>query len=621
MHAHATRPTALRPRSGIRLAVAIATSTLVCLALTTPAAATSSSARQSAPRAHNAAVGRHLTSGTTLLRELRVRAGHHHRTVARPRTTAGSGATLCVGRAPGCFPTIQSALDAAHDGDTIRVGRGTFAGGITITKTVNVVGVGAESTIIKGGGPAVTIGTFGAPSEPTVLIDGITVTGGVTHSSPLSDDGVGKANVIALGGGIEIAPAVDFTTGATVTIRHSLITGNHAIPTDSVPSGLPCPDGECAFAWARGGGIDNWGTLTLVDTMVSNNTAAGTASDANGGGINSWDTSSLTLRHSRIIGNHALASIPNGRFAEGGGIFTDSGIEVSIHDSVFLDNSASLVSRLPYLVPGANPLELNANGGGVHVGDGCTVTIDDTIFRGNVAAVSDPNGQPVVLDAAVHPGDGRLVLRDSTIADNLTFANVASTADVGPSGSAIDVAGLSTITRTRITGNKTVVISHSGAAAATAGGVYAFGTVPQPMEISDSVISDNSAIAWSKGGPASVFGGGMVNDGRLVLSDDVIANNIGIVHGTTGLAQGGGIWNGKMFGQPPFELTLIRTSVTGNRLRGTSGITLQGGGLFTMFPVTILQSQIAGNSPDDCFGCLDDGSVALPRFAISRAGR
>ena len=45
-------------------------------------------------------------------------------------------AELCVGGPqPGCHATIQAAVDAAQDGDTIRVGPGTFAGGSRSTRT------------------------------------------------------------------------------------------------------------------------------------------------------------------------------------------------------------------------------------------------------------------------------------------------------------------------------------------------------------------------------------------------------------------------------------------------------------------------------------------------------
>ena len=125
--------------------------------------------------------------------------------------TGGSIAatTLCVGGSH-CHSTIQAAVDAAHDGDTIRIGSGTYAGGITITASVNLVGAGAQRTTIRGGGPVLTIGAIFAPTEPTVSIDGVTITGGVTTSSPESQGFVGADGVIALGGGISVPPAANF---------------------------------------------------------------------------------------------------------------------------------------------------------------------------------------------------------------------------------------------------------------------------------------------------------------------------------------------------------------------------------------------------------------------------
>src|SRR5215468_4112956 len=57
-----------------------------------------------------------------------VRAGAH--AVTRPAPARGRG--LCVGVGNGCFGTIQGALDAAADGDTISIGPGVFSGGLTV---------------------------------------------------------------------------------------------------------------------------------------------------------------------------------------------------------------------------------------------------------------------------------------------------------------------------------------------------------------------------------------------------------------------------------------------------------------------------------------------------------
>ena len=82
--------------------------------------------------------------------------------------------SLCVGGGSGCYPTIQAAVNAAHAGDTITIRAGAFAGGVTITKSIHLQGAGAASTIIRGGDHVLTIGTYGAASEPTVSISGVT---------------------------------------------------------------------------------------------------------------------------------------------------------------------------------------------------------------------------------------------------------------------------------------------------------------------------------------------------------------------------------------------------------------------------------------------------------------
>jgi len=180
-----------------------------------------------------------------------------------------SAATLNVCQTGCTYTQLGPAVAAAKRGETIKIGPGTYDGGVTIDVSVNLVGAGSERTIISGGGPVLTIGTFGASTEPTVSIDGVTITNGVTRSSPESIPFTGKEGVYAAGGGIEIPPNADFSGGANVTVSNSVITGNRVAPMDTVgptPDQEPfwpvCPTGFCPFAGAFGGGIDSWGTLT-----------------------------------------------------------------------------------------------------------------------------------------------------------------------------------------------------------------------------------------------------------------------------------------------------------------------------------------------------------------------
>lgn len=536
--------------------------------------------------------------------------------VAQPALAAA----LCVGGGPDCYPTIQAAVNAAHDGDTITIGPGTFAGGVTITKSVYLLGAGPTATIIRGGGSVLTIGAFGASSEPAVSISGVTITGGVARSSPESIPFTGRAGVWAAGGGIEIPPGAHLAVGATVTISNSVITGNHADPRSTIPAGFSCPGhfpkGQCPFAPAWGGGVDSWGILTLTHTAVTDNSVGaapglpGVASDADGGGIYSRQ-GSLTLTSTVVAGNHATAIIPDGRFAEGAAIFAGySGFgpaggtnTLAFEDSDIAGNSAILSSDFPRFF-GGQFQDLTANSGGIVAGPGVSsTTVQNTLVVDNSAIATDLNGEPSAIDAAMNVSNGSLTMTNTVISGNRAITNSSTSADVGPAGSALEVDGGGTISNTQITDNYAAMVSPHGAAAVN-GALGLFGNTSL-LTVRDSTISGNTARATSTTGSVSIQGAGVFNDGLLTLIGDSVTSNSGTATGPSGEAQGGGIWNGTTFTGPPVELALQHTAVTRNSLTGSHGVKLQGGGLFTAPPATVVltDSVIALNIPDQCVGC------------------
>jgi len=541
---------------------------------------------------------------------------------------AAAAAPLPVGLPPtvsvltvcpsGCtYTQIAPAVAAASSGDTVSVAAGTYHGGFTIDQNLILNGAGAQKTIISGGGPVITVGMFGATTEPTVAIRGVTVTGGVTGSSPVSTADVGEAGVMALGGGIFVPPAANFATGATVTISNSVITGNTAAPTTSVDSGIPCPggDGQCQFAQAGGGGIDNWGTLTVDHTTVSNNESAGpVTSDADGAGIYTQQ-GALTVTSSVVTGNRDIASVPDGRFAEGAGVMVDFSFSptgatatLSVQDSVVSYNSASLTSNLPSFYGGAL-INMNANAGGIHVGTGIPTTVENTAITGNSATATDLQGEPDAIDAGMNVGDSPIVIQNTQIDGNQDTTTSATTADSLPAGDTVELDGSGTISNTRIVGNTSISVSPGGAAAA-GGALGVFNGVGQLVTMQNSVISGNITEAFSTTGSATVLGGGIWNNGLLLMRNVQVSDNVGKAKGPAGAAQGGGIWNGVDIAGPTVELTLENASVTRNVLQGSADISLQGGGLFTTSPVTLTNTQIALNLPDQCVGC--HGMEAAP---------
>ncbi|UCE38642.1 MAG: right-handed parallel beta-helix repeat-containing protein [Thermoplasmata archaeon] len=84
-----------------------------------------------------------------------------------------SGATIYV---PTDYPTIQEAINAAKDGDTVYVFSGTYNENVLINKTINLTGENMESTIINGGGGGETV---------YVIADWVNITGfTITNDNP-----------------------------------------------------------------------------------------------------------------------------------------------------------------------------------------------------------------------------------------------------------------------------------------------------------------------------------------------------------------------------------------------------------------------------------------------------
>jgi hypothetical protein len=459
-------------------------------------------------------------------------------------TSASAGTrspTLCVGTQVGCYATIQGALDAATNGATIRILAGTYAGGITIGKDVRLLGAGARTTVINGGGPVVTIGTAGTTTEPTVSLSGVTITGGV------------NAATVALGGGVYV-PASSAGLGATVSISDSVISGNRAAPASTV-SGC----GNHPFGSASGGGIDNAGAMTLDNVAVTGNVAGnGLTSDADGGGIMNERFATLTVQDSNVTGNTARVTAPVGRFAAGGGIFTRRGSTLVVDSSHVDGNSVDYTTS----VATDDPCSGFGQAGGIKIGGGesTTVTIRDSSVSANSVTASGSDSGVIAFAGGIDD-DGTLTMTDSTLSSNRVAATGTS---ASVDGGAIEADVSATLEDVRLSGNAATATASSGIALAQGGAIFNAGA----FELRDAVVGDNNAAAA----------------------------------GSSGTAQGGGIWNGTLDPDQPATLVLRDTRVTRNTLTGNA-TTKQGGGLYTTNPVTSQDIVIAANKPDDCFGC------------------
>jgi hypothetical protein len=211
--------------------------------------------------------------------------------------------------ASGCaFATLQAAIDAASPGATIAVCPGTYGGGLTIDKNLRLVGAGdgtgSTATVLQGAGDASVVST----TTGTIVLQKLRITGG-------GGDGAG---VNIQGGSVEL-------NGCTV-------------------SGNTSPG-------SFGGGIYNSGTLDLIESTVSGNSANG------GGGIYN-DGGTLRLSNSEISENTATG---------GGGIYNFFSSATVVFDA------ASRVS--------GNTASLN--GGGIYNTGGTVTLVSSANVSGN----------------------------------------------------------------------------------------------------------------------------------------------------------------------------------------------------------------------------------------------
>src|SRR5271166_2962234 len=259
---------------------------------------------------------------------------------------------------------------------------------------------------------------------------------------------------------------------------------------------------------ADGGGIGNAGSLSLVNTTISGNSAVGPplSSEATlGGGIENSGTLSVT--DSTFSGNSASGGFLS--FESGGGI-GNSGT-LSVTDSTFSSNSATSAITPDLSAGGA------ASGGGI--GNSGTLSVTNSTFSGNSASVDGGGG-----------GIGNFGTLTVATVTNSTFSGNSATGPIDSSGGGINNGGTLTVTNSTISDNS---------ATASGGGIDNGGT----LTVINSTISGNSVTGTIF---AYMFGsgGGIDNQygGTLTVTNSTISGNSATVREENQMeGYGGGI--------------------------------------------------------------------------------
>ena len=387
----------------------------------------------------------------------------------------------------GCtYTTIQSAIDVAQTGDSIKIAPGTYTENLLIDSPVaatklTLIGNGPTQTIVDGNqqDTVLEVGT-----DYDVTIRGATFTNGkaLPAGGILNHGTLKLINVtVRQNVGQEAAGGIANDIDGTLTLIRCTVTDNVATFPPPPPPPYPPP-----IALAAGAGLRNFGTASLTHSRVSGNNIVGTA--GGGGGIENHGQ--LEVTRCSIVDNHT------DDVSLGGGGGLDNNRMAAVRDIPIMTVKNSLITG-----------NTAAIGGGIH-NLGGMLSVTSTPIRDNSASLS---------------GGG--LYNDFQSTAELISSPIARNVSGVDGGGVVNDRGTLTVTDSPIKKNRAV----STTTGQKGGGLAVFGGT---VKLNRSPVTHNTAS-----GPIGGLGGGIVitDDGSLTLKDSPVTAN-------TASTGGGGIY-------------------------------------------------------------------------------
>ncbi len=244
-------------------------------------------------------------------------------------------------RVPADKPTIQGAIDAAANGDTVLVSPGTYTENINFKgKAITVKSMAGPDTTIIDGNRAGSVVIFASGESNSSVLDGFTIRNGKPSGSisPYDGGGIYISNTSPMISNNKIIDNIGCTGPGIYAANSSAIIQGNAI-INNVRSG--CTGGT------GGGGIylGGAGSAQILDNEISNNSVA---LGGNGGGIGMNSAGTPLIRGNIIRGNSAGGITP---CATGGGINMINTNNATIVQNVIAGNSAGCGGGVYWMVP------------------------------------------------------------------------------------------------------------------------------------------------------------------------------------------------------------------------------------------------------------------------------
>lgn len=450
----------------------------------------------------------------------------------------------CGGMTP-CYASIQAAVDAASNGDTIKVAQGTYTG-----SGFQVVYINKGITLT--GGYTLTDWYYSYPITQPSVIDAE----GVARRRGIYIDGSGMETITlnglvvqrgyaynASGGGIYIV------TG-TLIIRESQLLNNTATgdPFTGLGGGIYAENGNLVLsrntfqgnsADQFGGGVNvARGTLSFKDNFFRQNRAP------NGGGV--------VVREDVIkvvIDGNTFQEHSNVEVYHGGGVWIVSNGNIIVSNNIFQSNStrnsgggARIQSRGHIIVSG-NTFRDNRTGwlggGGLSIANSTFVTLSNNVFQNNSAEDGgglNYQGGSIILSGNIFRSNtatrdgGGLYVGGTTVVMN---SNILQSNSAGNFGGGLCVNNVSTAIL-----SKNILQNNSADIAGGAMASSAYMIIAQNDVIADNISPWDSVYIY--GGTLMAHHWTMVNNGSYALTTDggmaVLTNTIVTSHTIGGFA-------------------------------------------------------------------------------------
>jgi len=271
-------------------------------------------------------------------------------------------ATLEV--APSGYPytSIQAAINAVVDGDTVLVHDGTYVENINfLGKAITVKSVNGAASTINGNGSSSVV-TFNHGEGSGSVLDGFTITNGYA----------------AMGGGIYCDSSSPTISNCTISENTSTNAGGGiSCWNSSSPIITNCTVSENRARF-NGGGISCYGTCSPI---ITNCTIIGNTSGW-GGGISCGYSSSPSITNCTVSANAGSL---------GGGISCDTSCSPTMTNCIVTGNTASTGGGI-YCYSASSPTIINSTisgntantGGGIYCDSTSSSSVKNTILWGDV---------------------------------------------------------------------------------------------------------------------------------------------------------------------------------------------------------------------------------------------